>query len=48
MILEGVRVANPMGERFIGAVCACGETIMLDGRSWIHHFTGSVECASIA
>lgn len=43
--LVGIPVANPMGRRFTGAVCGCGAVIMLDGRSWIHLTTGTVECS---
>ena len=45
LVRAGMPVANPMAARFTGAVCGCGEVIRLDGRSWIHLSTGTVECS---
>lgn len=46
LVRARIPVATPRSlTRFTGAVCGCGAVIRLDGRSWIHLSTGTVECS---
>jgi hypothetical protein len=46
LVREGVAVAHPVTQPFVSALCQCRQTLVRDGRSWVHLISGTVECGS--